>query len=90
MRRYLTTALVTAVLTSATATVASADPLSALFGGLFGQRPAQQVSAPYYQPAATSAYAYAYARAAGSASGGGPIPRQVSPTTDRMRPAPWL
>jgi hypothetical protein len=38
MRRYLTTALVSAALASATTTVASADPLSALFGGLFGAR----------------------------------------------------
>jgi|SRR5215211_2458067 len=75
MRRYLTTALVSAALASASAPVASADPLSALFGGLFGQRPAQQVSAPYSQPA-TSAYAYAYAPTT-STPGAGPIPRQV-------------
>ena len=55
VRRHLTTALVAATFASATATAASADPLGALFGSLFGQRPAQQ----YYQPAAVSAYAYA-------------------------------
>ena len=55
VRRHLTTALVAAAFASATATAASADPLGALFGSLFGQRPAQQ----YYQPAAVSAYAYA-------------------------------
>jgi lipoprotein-anchoring transpeptidase ErfK/SrfK len=76
MRRYVTTALVAAALASTSATVASADPLNTLFGGLFGQRPAQQVSAAYSQPPATSAYAYAYAPA-GSTPGAGPIPRQI-------------
>jgi lipoprotein-anchoring transpeptidase ErfK/SrfK len=74
--RYFATALVSAALASATATTASADPLSALLGGLFGQRPAQQVSVPYSQPAATSAYAYAYAPS-GSTPSRGPIPREV-------------
>ena len=59
----VTTALVSAALASTSATVASAEPLNTLFGGLFGQRPAQQVSAAYSQPPATSAYAYAYAPA---------------------------
>jgi lipoprotein-anchoring transpeptidase ErfK/SrfK len=77
MRRYLTTALVSAILASATPTGASADPLSSLFGGLFGQRSAEQVSPPYYQrEATTSAYAYAYAPAT-STPGAGPIARQV-------------
>jgi lipoprotein-anchoring transpeptidase ErfK/SrfK len=76
MRRYLATALVSAAIASATATAAAADPLTILFGGLFGQRPAHQVSTPYSQSAATSAYAYAYAPAANTPSAG-PIPRQL-------------
>ena len=78
MRCYLPTALVSAALAFTTATAASADPLGALLGSLFGQRPAQQVGAgaPYPQSATTSAYAYAYAPP-GNLSGGGSIPRQV-------------
>jgi lipoprotein-anchoring transpeptidase ErfK/SrfK len=56
-RRGLTTTLVAAIFASA-ATAASADPLSALLGSLFGQRPGQQ-PIPSYQTAAVSAYAYA-------------------------------
>jgi lipoprotein-anchoring transpeptidase ErfK/SrfK len=59
IRLHLTTALVAATFVSATATGASADPLSALLGSLFGQRPAQQISMPSHQTAAVSAYAYA-------------------------------
>ena len=59
VRRHLTTALVAAAFASATATAASANSLGALLGGLFGQRPAQQVTSPYRQSAAISAYAYA-------------------------------
>ena len=51
MRRHVTTALVATVFACATATAASANPLAALFGGLFGGgRTAQPVNAPYYQP----------------------------------------
>jgi lipoprotein-anchoring transpeptidase ErfK/SrfK len=57
--RYVRTVLIAAILASAGATAASADPLSALFGSLFGQRPAQQVRLSSYDQAATSAYAYA-------------------------------
>jgi len=73
MHRYVTMALVSTALASVTASAARADPLSALFAGLFGQRPAQQA---YSQPAATSAYAYAYAPASTS-YGGGPVPREL-------------
>ena len=61
-RRSLTTTLVAAIFASAT-TAASADPLSALLGSLFGQRPGQQ-PIPSYQTAAVSAYAYAPAASA--------------------------
>ncbi len=57
--RYFRAALMAAILAAASATAASADPLSALLGSLFGQRPAQQVRLSSYDPAATSAYAYA-------------------------------
>jgi lipoprotein-anchoring transpeptidase ErfK/SrfK len=70
VRRHLTTALVAAAFASATATAASADPLGALLGSLFGQRPAQQVTNPYHQPAAISAYAYA-------PQGGQPTPVRI-------------
>jgi len=59
MRRHMTTALVAAAFACATATAASADPLSEFFGSIFGQQPTQHVSAPSYEPAVTSAYAYA-------------------------------
>ena len=36
MRRHVTTALVATVFACAAATAASANPLAALFGGLFG------------------------------------------------------
>jgi lipoprotein-anchoring transpeptidase ErfK/SrfK len=83
LRHGLAAAL--AAVTLAAAGPASADPLSALFGGLFGQAPAQrasyqpaatsyQPSADYYQPGATAAYAYA---PSGSQSGAVRIPRQV-------------
>src|SRR5262249_53286074 len=44
MRRPMTTALVAAAFACATVTVAAADPLSALFGSIFGQQPMQQAS----------------------------------------------
>ena len=80
-----------AAVTLAAASPASADPLSALFGGLFGQAPAQraayqpaatsyQPAATYYQPSADyyqpRATEYAYAPS-GSQSGAVRIPRQV-------------
>ena len=82
LRHGLAAAL--AAVTLAAAGPASSDPRSALFGGLFGQAPAQraayqpaatyyQPSADYYQPGAT---AYAYAPS-GSQSGAVRIPRQV-------------
>jgi lipoprotein-anchoring transpeptidase ErfK/SrfK len=50
MRRHAATALVTTVFACA-ATAASANPLAALFGGLFGGgQQTQRVNAPYYQP----------------------------------------
>jgi lipoprotein-anchoring transpeptidase ErfK/SrfK len=69
MRRHLTSALIAAAFACATATAASADPLSALFGSLFGDQRSEQFgtrsyepAATSYAPAATSAYAsYAYA-----------------------------
>jgi lipoprotein-anchoring transpeptidase ErfK/SrfK len=56
MRRPINTALVASALVCATATAASANPLAALFGGIFGARP--QPAYQYQSPAAT-AYAYA-------------------------------
>jgi lipoprotein-anchoring transpeptidase ErfK/SrfK len=67
MRRPLTTAFLAATFACAAATAASADPLSALLGSLFGAP--EQSNARYYQPAATSAYAYAPA-GSGYATGG--------------------
>lgn len=51
MGRPLTTALVAGAFACATATAASANPLAALFGGLFGQ-PAQSYSQSYYHSSA--------------------------------------
>ena len=59
VRLHLTAALVAATFAFATATGASADPLSAFLGSLFGQRPAQQITMPSYQTASVFAYAYA-------------------------------
>ena len=58
-----------------TADVAKADPLSAIFGGLFGQRSGQYTNVRAYEPAATAAYAYA--PYASSQSGGSRIPREM-------------
>jgi lipoprotein-anchoring transpeptidase ErfK/SrfK len=57
MRRHATTALAALLLATATATVASANPLGALFGGLFGGGNSQQINAPYYQPTVAPTYA---------------------------------
>jgi len=56
MRRHLATASLAAALACAAGT-ASADPLSALFGSLFGERAVQPISLPYQEPAV-----YGYAR----------------------------
>jgi len=65
-----------------TADVAKADPLGAIFGGLFGQRSGPYANARAYEPAATTAYAYApYASQSApygsSQSGGSRIPREM-------------
>jgi hypothetical protein len=54
MRRHLTSALIAAAFACATATAASADPLSALFGSLFGDQRSEQFGTRSYEPAATS------------------------------------
>ena len=58
MRRHATPLLAAIVLT-ATATAASANPLGALFGGIFGGNnyQHQQLNAPYYQPTVAPTYA---------------------------------
>jgi lipoprotein-anchoring transpeptidase ErfK/SrfK len=56
MRRHATP-LLAAIMLAATATAASANPLGALFGGLFGGNNEQQLNAPYYQPTVAPTYA---------------------------------
>jgi lipoprotein-anchoring transpeptidase ErfK/SrfK len=68
-------AFLAAAVACAAATPASADPLSALFGGLFGQPQAQRVSHHQY-PGASSAYAYAPSAPYASQQGSR-IPREV-------------
>jgi lipoprotein-anchoring transpeptidase ErfK/SrfK len=67
-------AFLLAALACTTPDVARADPLSAIFGGLFGQRSGQYATARAYEPAAATAYAYA---PYGSQSGGSRIPREM-------------
>jgi lipoprotein-anchoring transpeptidase ErfK/SrfK len=55
MRRHATP-LLAATLLACLATTASANPLGALFGGLFNGQ-AQPVNAPYYQPTVAPTYA---------------------------------
>src|SRR5262245_30747077 len=79
MRRHATLALALSLFAFAGASAASANPLQALFGGLFGQPQSrsyapQQISTPYGSPydAQASAYAPDFARQTAN-----PIPRQT-------------
>ena len=61
MRRHITSALCATALACITATAASANPLSSLFGGIFGGGQSQAAhsayaSTPYYQPVAAPSY----------------------------------
>jgi lipoprotein-anchoring transpeptidase ErfK/SrfK len=85
MRRHVATAFAATLLACATATAASANPLAALFGGIFNGRPAaQQINAPYgapyYEPN-TSNYTPGYGRPAGMR-----IPRELVPFSANYAP----
>jgi lipoprotein-anchoring transpeptidase ErfK/SrfK len=80
MRRHATLALAVSVFAFAGASAASANPLEALFGGLFGQPRSQQISTPYGSPYAAQASAYAPDSAYSPDFGrqtANPIPRQT-------------
>jgi len=72
MTRHVTRALAATLFACLTATAASANPISSLFGGLFGVPEAQPVNMPYYQRTVAPTYADESSRPAAAR-----IPREI-------------